>query len=162
MNLKRWSRPIAYSLILVLGVLAVFGDEGSPHGDTVVQAAPVRVEHGGGSGPSLPALSQREATPFPQELFVADPVPQPPTLAPVVEPTPAPAPKEPKILGWMLSEAVPYVFVDWEGASHTLKPSETLDDAYRFDGIDDGFADFTHLPTGQTRQYVVTDPALLD
>jgi len=62
----------------------------------------------------------------------------------------------------MQSGLVPYVFVEWSGASYTLKRSEIVEDLYRFEEIGGGFASFTYLPTGESRRYAVSDPALLE
>jgi hypothetical protein len=88
--------------------------------------------------------------------------PPPPPPAPASSaPQAAPIP-DIKVLGWMQSDTGPDVFVEWNGESHTLKPAESVGDAYRFDRIDAGLAEFTYLPTGESRRYPVSDPALLD
>jgi hypothetical protein len=58
----------------------------------------------------------------------------------------------------MLSESAPYAFVEWDGTSYSLMPEQTVEDVFRFDSISDGLANFTYLPTGETRQYPVNNP----
>jgi len=169
---KRWFRPIAYSTIVGLAALALFGGESpadtAPAGTaSASQVAPVVQRPRGQVGErrrvqALPLVRQRDGDAFPAALFAADALPSPPPAptAPVA-PTEAP-PADLKVLGWMQSGQVPFVFVEWNGTSYTLQRSELVEDAYRFDEIGGGFASFTYLPTGESRRYAVSDPALLE
>ncbi|UTA52656.1 hypothetical protein L3D22_09570 [Lysobacter soli] len=166
--MRRHFRAIAYSLIAVLAALALFGGE-SPADTTV--AAPVRVHANKSNARAerapegeLPSLRQRGSEAFPVALFAADAmVPTAPAIAP---PAPAPPIEAPsadlKVLGWMQSGAVPFVFVEWNGTSYTLRQTEIVEEQYRFDEIGGGFASFTYLPTGESRRYAVSDPALME
>jgi len=167
--MKRWFRPLAYAVILMLAALAVFG--GSPADPSVEAAAlpaPVAARadaHRPSPTPdaaTTPAVAARDDAGFDTELFAAAPRPAPAAEAAVVAPVAAEAPADLKILGWMLSGSMPYVFVELKGENYTLSPSQTAEELYRFDKIGGGFAEFTHLPTGQTRQYAVSDPAVVE
>ncbi|WP_368564627.1 hypothetical protein [Pseudoxanthomonas sp. UTMC 1351] len=121
---------------------------------TSVVAAVSRPKLAAPAAPSL--LAERSAEPMPSELFTAPaapPLSAPAPPAPVLPPPPA----EVRILGWMLSDAVPYVFVEWEKENYTLQPEQSVGDLYRFDRISEGSAQFTFLPDGTTRQYPVSD-----
>lgn len=159
--MKRWFRPIAYSLILILAALAVFGGE-APHDPVLVEPSISRqTSKADPVGPDFARLRDRRREVLPSSLFTVE------AIAPVVVPPPAavtvaPSVPDVKVLGWMLSDSTPYVFVEWSGDSYTLKPTESVGDTYRFERVEAGFADFTYLPTGETRRYTVSDPALLD
>lgn len=164
--MKRYFRPMAYSSIVVLAALALFGGE-SPADTTTVEAAPVRTT----TAPiaraqrksELPTLHERESDAFPAALFAADAAPPTPAPAPAAPAAPvAAAPADLKVLGWMQSGSVPHVFVEWNDTSYTLKRTEMVEDLYRFDEIGGGFANFTYMPTGESRRYAVSDPALLE
>lgn len=166
--MKRHFRPIAYSLIAVLAALALFGGE-SPADTTVV--APARVHASKENARAerapegqLPSLRQRGSDAFPAALFAADAiVPAPPAIAPPAPALPVEAASaDLKVLGWMQSGAVPFVFVEWNGTSYTLRQTEMVEEQYRFDEIGGGFASFTYLPTGESRRYAVSDPALME
>jgi hypothetical protein len=60
----------------------------------------------------------------------------------------------------MLADAAPTVFVAYGNENYTLAPAQSVQGIYRFDKIGGGQAVFTYLPTGETRQYAVSDPAL--
>lgn len=159
--MKRWFRPLAYSVILALGLLAIFGGKAPADTSAPDRGSPRRTAVAPAHGQPLPTLHQRDQAVFPAALFAVDPAPPLPPPQPP-EPAPPPAPAEVKVLGWMMSESVPYVFVEWNDASYTLKREESVGDVYRFDDIGGGFADFTYLPTGEGRRYAVRDPALLE
>lgn len=159
--MKRWFRPIAYSLILILSAMAVFG--GDIPADTVLVRPSVARQtlQARPAEPGLTTLHERSRDALPSNLFMVE------SIASVTPPPPVPvvvAPSTPdiKVLGWMLSDSVPYVFVEWGGESHTLEPTESVGDAYRFERVEAGFADFTYLPSGEIRRYTVSDPGLLD
>lgn len=107
--------------------------------------------------PRVAPINTREST-VPVALFAID---EPVALSvelPEVQPelqTPAPSPPEVTILGWMQAGATPHVFVEWQGDNHALTPSQELDGMYRFEGIDQGMAEFTYLPEQTTRLYRV-------
>jgi hypothetical protein len=164
---KRHFRPIAYSLIAGLAALALFGGE-SPADTTVIAPA-----HANARAPvkqveqparELPSLRERGSDAFPAGLFAAD------ATAPAAPPVSSPAPAMPveavpadlKVLGWMQSGTVPFVFVEWNGTSYTLRQTEMVEEQYRFDEIGGGFASFTYLPPGESRRYAVSDPALME
>jgi hypothetical protein len=73
-------------------------------------------------------------------------------------PVEAPVP-EIKVLGWLESDGVPQVFVEFGGDTAALTPGQMAGDVYRFDAIGAGKARFTYLPTGATREFEVSDPA---
>ena len=144
--------------LLVIGVLVVAvilrpdGDARDADVGAVVEAVERRR-----SVQQLPRINAREST-MPDALFIADaPVVEAPAPAVVGPPIQAPEPARPEIsiLGWMLSGATPHVFVEWKGENHALSPSQALDETYRFEGIDQGMAEFTYLPEGTVRLYRV-------
>lgn len=104
------------------------------------------------------AIRERRIPAMPPALF-ASPAPPPPAAAapppPVLELPPVVP--EVRILGWMQSGPQPYVFVEWERENYSLLPTQMLGESYRFDGIEEGMAEFTYLPDGTTRQYAVSD-----
>lgn len=144
--------------LLVIGVLVVAvilrpdGEARDADVGTVVEAVERR-----GNVQRLPRINAREST-MPDALFIADELvveaPAPPVVGPSVQ-APEPARPEISILGWMLSGATPHVFVEWKGENHALSPSQSLDETYRFEGIDQGMAEFTYLPEGTVRLYRV-------
>jgi hypothetical protein len=165
--MKRWFRPLAYSIIAVLAAVAVFGGK-APADASIVEPASAHRDarpsrRATGTVAPSPLTTVRARRPgLPTDLFVVDRPAPPPTTAPeIVAPVTAPTP-EIKVLGWMQSESGPFVFVQWNNESYTLKPTESVDAAYRFDRVEAGFADFTYLPTGESRRYTVRDPALFD
>lgn len=162
--MKRWFRPVAYSIIAVLALLALFGKPPAKP-DTVAatsRAVPAgtAAERRNASGPVANAgiAGQRDdrldpdlfGAPTPAQVVTA---PTPDVAAPIVEL---------KVLGWMTIDDAPVVFVQYNGENYTLSPGQTVEDVYRFDKIGGGSAEFTHLPTGQPRQYPVSDPTVLD
>jgi len=56
----------------------------------------------------------------------------------------------------------PMIFVEYAGETYTLSPRQVAGGAYRFEKIGAGQAEFTFLPTGEARQYAVSDPAVLE
>ncbi|GEM_PF-1085307 len=110
--------------------------------------------------PRLPGIRERSPS-LPAALFetlvTVEQAPPPPE--PLQEPPPvvmyAPPPAEPRILGWMGSGATRHVFVEWHEENYALAPSTTLDEAYRFEGIEQGMAEFTYLLDGTTRMFRV-------
>jgi len=158
---KKYFRPVAYSIIVLLVALAMFAKNPPEAG---------QVEHSPGTVGSPRALAADAHSPFLVQRSDQDPAPalfsvakKAPPSVPVAAPvaTEAPPP-DIKILGWMMSESVPHVFVDWKNESYTLTPGESLDGIFRFEKIGAGFADFIYLPTGETRRYTVSDPALIE
>lgn len=161
--MKHWFRPAAYSTIVILAALAVFG--GAPTEEAVaasVQPDRVSTRAARPVATEPPVVRARLDESFAPALFVA-PERQLP-VAPVVlsVPVTTPAPPELKMLGWMMSNSVPYVFVEVGGESYTLSPAQPIAGDYRFDRIGDGMVDFSYLPTGQGRQYAVSDPAVIE
>lgn len=155
--MKRSRRMRLYLLVIGVLVVAVIlrpdGDaRDAAHVGTVVEAVERR-----GNVQRLPRINAREST-MPDALFIADaPVveaPAPPVAGPPIQ-APEPVRPEISILGWMLSGATPHVFVEWKGENHALSPSQALDETYRFEGIDQGMAEFTYLPEGTVRLYRV-------
>lgn len=161
--MKRWFRPVAYSAILILLVMAVLGRPAAAPADAVV--LPARVAHrieATVQPASVPAsrLHARSKQAWTVGLFGAAGQPIPEQAASIAE-TAAPAPPaDLKILGWMLADATPTVFVAYGNENYTLTPAQSVQDVYRFDKLGGGQAVFTYLPTGETRQYAVSDPAL--
>lgn len=162
--MKRWFRPIAYSAILILVAMAIFGRPSARNADAVVLST--RVAHramapaGSGETKSAFTLHARRDEALAATLFHASA----PALTRDVAPAAAPATPEPpadlKILGWMLSDTMPTVFVTYGNENYTLSPTQSVNGVYRFDEIGGGQAVFTYLPTGEVRQYAVSDPAL--
>ena len=161
--MKRWFRPIAYSSIALLVGLAVFGEGRSSDAGIVEALAPrraaVAVADDGQS--ALQPVRERAGQSLPADLFGVEPPPPPPPAPVASAPQATPIP-ELKVLGWMQSDTGPDVFVEFNGESYTLKPTEAIGEAWRFDRIDAGSAEFTYLPTGESRRHPVSDPALLD
>jgi len=168
--MKRWFRPVAYSLIAVLVALAVFGPAPDSAADDFVRAAPrepvatpgastnVDAAPPGDVAAPLPALRPRGDDGFARDLFAAPPPPPAPAPVEAAAPVEAPVP-EIKVLGWLESDGVPQVFVEFAGDTAALTPGQLAGDAYRFDSIGAGTARFTYLPTGATREFEVSDPA---
>lgn len=166
--MKRWFRPAAYTVILMLIALAVLGE--SPSVDPVhatvlpvqVARAPRLAKPQSTQSLETPAVRDRSDAAFTPALFAAAPRPAAPV---VVLSAPMPAPQAPvaelKVLGWMQTESGPYAFVELGGESYTLTPGQ-IQEPYRFNKIGGGFAEFTHMPTGTTRQYAVRDPAVIE
>jgi hypothetical protein len=106
----------------------------------------------------LPALRARGDATFAPDLFTAPPPPPP---APVEEAAPVEAPiPELKVLGWLEAGGEPQVFVELGGETSALTPGQLAGDAFRFDSLGAGLARFTYLPTGATREFAVSDPAV--
>ena len=163
--MKRWFRPVAYSSIAVLALMAIFG--GKAPADVAVVAASrtgARPAHARAEREAQPhtALRDRRGQRLSAALFAA-PAPPSPSPAPVQAPAPVAAPPpDIKVLGWMQSETGPSVFVEWNGENYSLKPTESVDNGYRLDRVEAGFAYFTYVPTGDSRRYAVRDPALIE
>lgn len=162
--MKRWFRPVAWSIILVLLALALFGGERSDPSAAVALVAPThRPPPGAPVAPAKPAaLPARSA--ISTALFEADTVVEA-APAPAVSVAPVPPPavvSDLKVLGWMQSDGETIVFVEYAGQTYTLSPLQVAGGAYRFEQIGAGQASFTFLPTGEARQYAVSDPAVLE
>lgn len=148
---------IYFAVIAVLAAMLLLRPEGeATGGEAGIVAAVERPVH----APGLPGIRGRSSS-LPAALF-ATPVTveqAPPPPEPLQEPPPAvmyaPPPAEPRILGWMGSGAMRHVFVEWHDENYALAPSATLDDVYRFEGIEQGMAEFTYLPDGTTRMFRV-------
>lgn len=154
--MKRSRRMRLYLLVIGVLVVAVILRPDGDARDADVGAVVEAVERRGGVQ-RLPRINAREST-MPDALFIADaPVVEAPAPAVAGPPIQAPEPPRPEIgiLGWMLSGATPHVFVEWKGENHALSPSQALDETYRFEGIDQGMAEFTYLPEGTVRLYRV-------
>lgn len=161
--MKRWFRPVAWSIILVLLALAVFGGKRPESSAAVVVAPTRRLPRSMPAAPvteeTLPGRSAISAALFKADAVV-EATPAPATSA-------APAPPEAvvsdlKVLGWMQSGGETLVFVEYAGQTYTLSPQQVAGGAYRFEQIGAGQANFTFLPTGEARQYAVSDPAVLE
>ncbi|KAF1703331.1 hypothetical protein [Pseudoxanthomonas suwonensis] len=148
---------IYFAVIAVLAAMLLLRPEGeATSGDAGIVAAVERPGH----APGLPGTRGR--SPSLPDALVATPgtgEQAPPPPGPLQEPPPAvmyaPPPAEPRILGWMGSGAMRHVFVEWHDENYALAPSATLDDVYRFEGIEQGMAEFTYLPDGTTRMFRV-------
>ena len=147
--------------LVVIGVLVIAlvlrpDSEAAGEGGDIVQAverqhAPQRLPRIRERAPSTPPALFAAATP-------ATPEPDPKLSVPVPEFTqPMVQPPELVMLGWMRSHGTRHVFVEWKQENHALAPSAMLDDTYRFEGIDQGMAEFTYLPDGTTRMFRVGD-----
>jgi hypothetical protein len=162
--MKRWFRPVAWSIILVLLALALFGGERPESSSAVAVVAPVRRPPR--SAPVAPARA--EALPgrsaISAALFEADTVVEaaPAPAVAVAPASPAAVVSDLKVLGWMQSGGETLVFVEYAGQTYTLSPQQVAAGAYRFERIGAGQASFTFLPTGEARQYAVSDPAVLE
>lgn len=157
------SRTRLYVLVIGALVVALLARPDDDTGDSRVPVVIEAVDRAGGER-RLPRINARESA-IPAALFVVDEslieIPAPATVAQPVE-TLVPVRPEITILGWMLSGATPHVFVEWQGENHALIPSQTLDETYRFEGIDQGMAEFTFLPEGTARMYQVGDLGSLE
>lgn len=164
--MRRWFRPVAYSLIALLGALAIFGKPPVEANDeATVQplrtASPSRRINRATEATTASVLRTRDTDSMLVDLF--DGVAEAESVAaqPAADVAPAVAPPpELKILGWMESGGLPTVFVQYANESYTLTPSQSVDGVFRFEKIGGGQAEFTYLPTGESRQYAVSDPAL--
>jgi hypothetical protein len=161
---KRWFRPVAYSLILVLVALAVFADPSPEAADAFVRAGPPHAEpvataSGGVAVEATPLAAPRARGEdrFAKDLFAAPAPPPPPAPVDTATPVAAPVP-ELKVLGFLESDGVPQVFVELGGETAALTPGQLAGDVFRFDSIGAGMARFTYLPTGATSEYAVSDP----
>ncbi len=146
---------LAVIAVLVLALLLRPGSEAASDADGIVQA--VERRH---APQHLPRIHARTPA-TPPALFASvrpaqEPVPELPPPEPALAPLAQQAP-ELVMLGWMRSGATRHVFVEWRQENHALAPSATLDDTYRFEGIDQGMAEFTYLPDGTTRMFRVGD-----
>lgn len=106
---------------------------------------------------SLPVMVDR-AGQMPQGLFSVD-APKPPEPKPLEIPSMVSAPQIPELhlLGWVLADRVAWVSVSIGEVGYTLQPGEEADAGYRYDGVNDGMAVFTHLADGTKRQYPLSD-----
>jgi hypothetical protein len=168
---KRWFRPVAYSLIAVLVAMAVFANPSPEAADDFVRAVPRDASEAPSEGPATgttageaateamppPALQPRDDAHFAAGLFAA-PAPPPPPPVEVPAPVEAPIP-ELKVLGWLELDGAPQVFVELNGETDALTPGQLAGDVFRFDSLGAGTARFTYLPTGATREFAVSDPA---
>lgn len=159
------SRVIAYSLVAVLGVLAlrVRNDQPAAEPELVqpVPHNPLAAPSASASAAAVvaPAPGLAVRTPMRAPLFASS---APAVPAPVQAGPPPPAVVEPKVIGWMMREGKPFVFVEYNGEPGTLTPGEQLEGSWRFDDVGGGFARFTHLPDQVEKRYPVTDPDALD
>ncbi|KAF1722239.1 hypothetical protein [Pseudoxanthomonas wuyuanensis] len=153
--MKGATRAKLYALAVISLVTALWlrPAPSEPNAETVSVVAAVNRPQP--VAPVLPSLVERGGQAMPRDLFTA-PAPPPPPAVVEAPSAPPPPPAEVLILGWMLTDAVPYVFVEWEKESYTLQPNEVVADLYRFEGISEGFAQFTFLLDGTTRQYPVS------
>lgn len=159
--MKKFLRPMAYSIIALLVALAIFAKNPSETGQNERPPTAVASRSALVTDASPPMLGKRSDQDLAPALFSIEKKTSP-LVTPVAPTVAEVAPPDIKILGWMLSESVPHVFLEWKNESFTLTPGELLDQTYRFDKIGAGFADFTYLPTGETRRYTVSDPALTE
>jgi hypothetical protein len=167
--MNRWFRPVAWSIILVLLALAIFGSDPkkAPPGTLVVpiRHVPRKARPAIAAPPGRAVLSARRGA-ISTELFAAEasgPTDPAPALSVVPTPLPPVVPADLKILGWMQpSGGDPMIFVECAGETYTLSPRQVAGGAYRFEKIGAGQAEFTFLPTGEARQYAVSDPAVLE
>lgn len=160
--MKRWFRPVAYSIILLLLALAIFGRSAEPmtRADLSPHAAAARTHATPPFASPQFGLQQRGDGALAPSLFKGVAKPEIQESAPPVEVVVPAAPVELKMLGWMLADATPTVFVAYGNENYTLAPTQSVQDLYRFEKIGDGEAVFTYLPTGESKTYAVTDPAL--
>lgn len=163
--MKRYFRPLSYSVIAVLAALAIFGEAPAdlPHAVEPSRRA-TEPQSASSSARTLPLIEDRPELALSSNLFGIDPERAPAPAQVMLPPVEAAPPAEILVLGWMLSGSgtKPQVFVSWNNDHYTLSPSESVGDTYRFDQIGGGFADFTYLPTGEPRQYAVSDPAVIE
>lgn len=161
--MKRWFRPVAWSIILVLLALAVFGGK-RPESSAAVVVAPTHrsLRSAPIAAARADALPGRSA--ISTVLFQADAVVEaaPARVASTAPPSSEAVVSDLKVLGWMQSGGETLVFVEYAGQTYTLSPLQVAGSAYRFEQIGAGQATFTFLPTGEARQYAVSDPAVLE
>lgn len=162
--MKRWFRPVAYSLILVLVALASLAGPAPPtEAEDFVRALP-REEGAAEARRETPAkvppaaLLPRGDGGFATDLFTAPALP-PPAPVEAAAPVEAPIP-ELKLLGWIEVDGVPQVFVELGEEASALTPGQLAGDVFRFDSLGAGTARFTYLPTGASREFAVSDPAV--
>jgi hypothetical protein len=172
---KRWFRPVAYSLIATLVALAVFADPApaDPAGQFVRAEAGARdpapiattaptptspTPEREGPATTADLRARGEAT-FAADLFTAPPPPPAPEPLAATEPVAAPMP-ELKVLGFLETDGAPQVFVELGEETFALAPGQLAGDVYRFESIGAGMARFTYLPTGVAREFAVSDPSL--
>lgn len=165
--MKRYFRPVAYSVIAGLLALALLGETPA---DTPAFVKPVARQLPMPSvspEPEPPSLVMRPQLELSAGLFASRMAPSAAASAPE-PPQPSVLPPEPAsemtVFGWMVSRAQtdPYVFVSIGNEHYTLSPGESAAGAYRFERIGGGIAEFTHLPSGQPREYAVSDPTVVD
>lgn len=165
--MKRYFRPVAYTIIAALLGLALLGETPADTSSFVKPVVRQVAISAAPSDPVRPILARRPELQLSAGLFpsskAASPATSTPDLPPVLPPSPAP-PSEMTVLGWMLSRAQPdpYVFVSVGKEHYTLSPGESAAGIYRFERIGGGIAEFTHLPSGEPREYAVSDPAVID
>ncbi|HEY1137603.1 MAG TPA: hypothetical protein VGE64_08950 [Xanthomonadaceae bacterium] len=164
--MKHWSRPVLYSAVVILAVMAYLAppkteDDLLVNKESGVSAKPRRQLSSERDADAFIAIAPRRSKPMVSNLFPAEPKPQPVHVEKAVDAVPLPSPMpEFKVLGWMELETVPHVFIELSGESHTLSPGEAIADVYRFEKMGAGVAVFTYLPDGRVREFAVSDPAL--
>lgn len=170
--MKRWFRPVAYSLVLILAGLAIFGGKpraaATPDVVRPVERTRVATRVRAAESPEAPApmLAARSQQPMAADLFAAPAsvaaMPAPATtVAEIPSPTRS-APPDLKVLGWMLADGKPVVFAQIGGEHFVLAPGQDADSPYRFDRLGGGLAVFTYLPNGTRREFAVGDPESSD
>lgn len=145
--LALWLRPTPRAPVTVMPISSGQRVRPAAHQDTVL-SLPVMVDRDGG---------------MPLDLFAVDPPAAPVAPEPVASPpTGPPPPPDLRLLGWVLADRVPWVSVQANNTSYTLRPDEQVEDLYRYDGVREGMAVFTYLPDGTSRQYPISDVTFSD
>lgn len=127
-----------------------------PSAPTPSQPLPVAV-----AVSSLPLLTERRGS-MPGGLFAAPP--RPPQQAPMVEVIGEPVSIAPdlQMLGWVQAGQVHWVSVMSNSTNYTLQPGEQVEEHFRYEGVRDEMAVFTHLRDGTTREYPISDTTISD
>lgn len=158
----RFSKRHRLYAIAIGGLLLALWLRPTPEAPATVLAAAPHAAHRSSSSmqadgiAALSAVAGREGR-MPAGLFAVD-APLPPQTHPVELPPVGPPPvPELRLLGWVLSDKVPWVSVTVGNEGYALQPGEQAESLYRYDGVQEGTALFTYLPDGTRRQYPISD-----
>lgn|GEM_PF-3639719 len=157
--------PLRYRVyaVLVMSLLLALWLRPTPH--VPVAVLPTKSRDGMTRTPSadrmndvvMPVVGKRQGL-VPVGLFRVDAY-QPPSSVNSVEMPLVHSAAVPdlQLLGWVLSDDIPWVSIMVGSSSYTLRPGDQADELYRYEGVKEGEAVFTYLPDGNGRYYPLSD-----